>query len=101
MLFLCYALVVDCASGSVVTWQWESSRKATKNCRKTVVSPLLPPLKEGTPRPYLLALCERVSCMRLSSMVRDSAEVSVVTVDAFFVLTFCFAGYSWCIGASL
>ena len=93
MLVVCYALVVGRASGLVVTWQWEWSRKLRKIIEKLSLAPYCPSLKDRTPRPYLLAFCERVSYMRLSSMVRDSAEVSVVTVDGFFVLSFCFAGY--------
>ena len=57
----------------------ESYEKLSK---KLSLAPFCPPLKERTPRPYFLAYCERVSCMRLSSMFRDSAKVSVVTVDA-------------------
>ena len=96
---VCYAMVIDRACGSTAAWLWDWSRKTTTRCRKTVANPSCSPLKERKPLPCLLELCERVSCMRFSSMVRDSTKVSVLTVDAVRGSTFCFAGYWWCIGA--
>ena len=57
----------------------ESYEKLSK---KLSSAPFCTALQERTPRPYLLELCERVSCMLLSSMVPDSTKVSVVTFDA-------------------
>ena len=53
-----------------------------KLSEKLSLAPLCPHSKRGRPVRTFSRCVERVSCMRLSSMVRDAAKVSVVTVDA-------------------
>ena len=70
VLAVCYALVMDRASGAVVTWPWEWSRETAKNGRKTVVSPRLP-------------LIQREDASSVSSrVVRKSVVYAVVFVDS-------------------